>query len=98
MFSVGWLVLRIICDDENLFYCLRDNFVDTNEPWITNFRSLPEIQFIIKMINLDNQPTVEGIINEWNQIKSKITNINKAKLIGLGVNPWYLQIQYNHSK
>ena len=98
MLSVGWLILRVLCDDEKLFFCLRDNFVDTNEPWITNFRSLPEIQFVMKLINLDNQTTVEAIINEWNQIKSNITHINKAKLTGLGVHPWYLQIQYNHSK
>ena len=44
MYSVGWLILRLLCDDENLFFRLRDNFVpDTTKPWMAKFRSLPEI-------------------------------------------------------
>ena len=99
MFSVGWLILRLLCDDENLFFCLRDNFVtDTTVQWMTDFRSLPKIQLIKKMINLENQPSVESMINEWNQIKPKVTLITKSKLIGLGVDSSTLRIQYVHSK
>ena len=83
----------------HVFFCLRDNFVtDTSKPWMTKFRNLAEIQFIMKMINIDNQPTVETIINEWNQMKPKIKLITNSKLISLGVHPWYLQIQYVHSR
>ena len=99
MFSVGWLVLRVLCDDANLFYCLRDNFVgDTTKPWMTKFRSLLEIQFVMKMINLDSQSTVEAVVNEWNQIKSNVKLIHKPKLLALGVHPYYLKLQYVHSK
>ena len=99
MFSVGWLVLRVLCDDANLFYCLRDNFVDTtsSQPWMNKFRNLPEIQFIMKMINLEHQPTVEAVIREWNQIKSKVTMIERSKLIGIGVPKRELRLQYIHN-
>ena len=99
MFSVGWLVLRLLCDNENLFFCLRDNYVEnTTKPWMAKFRNLPEIEFIMKMINIENQPTVETIINEWNQISSKVTLIKRSKLVDLGVPKKYLKIQYIHSE
>ena len=99
MYSVGWLILRLLCDDENLFFCLRDNYVvDTTKTWMAKFRNLPEIEFVMKMINIKNQPTVEAVINEWNKISSKITLIHRSKLFGLGVPKKYLRIQYVHSK
>ena len=99
MLSVGWLILRILAVDESFFHCLRDNFVtDTTKPWMIKFRSLPEIEFVLQMINLENQPTVETIINEWSQISSKVTLIHRSKLVGLGVPRNYLQPQYIHSK
>ena len=99
MYSVGWLILRLLCENEKLFFCLRDNFVtDTSKQWMTKFRNLAEIQFVMQMIDIDNQPTVETIINDWNQIKFKVELITSSKLISLGVHPWYLQIQYVHSR
>ena len=99
MFSVGWLVLRVLCHNENLFFCLRDNFVaDTTTRWMNKFRNEPEIQLVMKMLNLENQPTVEAIISEWNQIKSRVTLIDRPKLIGLGVKKMHLRLQYVHSK
>ena len=99
MFSIGWLILRVLSVNQNLFYCLRDNFVaDTTKPWIAKFRSLPEIRLVSKMVDLEGQPTVEAIINEWKQISSQITLINRSKLIGLEVPRNYLQTQYVHSK
>ena len=99
MLSVGWLILRVLCDDEKLFFCLRDNFVeDTTRPWMAKFRSLPETRFVMKMLNLENQSTVELIINEWNQIKLKVTLIDRQKLIGIGVKKSDLRPQYVHSK
>ena len=99
MFSVGWLILRVLSVNQNIFYCLRDNFVaDTTKPWMASFRSLPEIEFVLKMINLENQPTVEAIINEWSQIKSSVILINRSKLVAIGVPRNYLQTQYIHSK
>ena len=99
MYSVGWLILRLLCENEDLFFGLRDNYVtDTSKPWIAKFRNLAEIQFVMKMINIDNQPSVQTIINSWNQIMPKIKLITNSKLISLGVHPWYLQIQYDHSR
>ena len=99
MFSVGWLILRLLSVNQNMFYCLRDNFVaDTTKPWMVKFRSLPEIDLVLQMINLENQPSVETMINEWSQISSKVTLINRSKLVSLGVPRNYLQTQYVHSK
>ena len=99
MFSVGWIILRVLSVNQNIFYCMRDNFVsDTTEPWMAKFRSLPEIELVLKMINIGNQPTVEEVINEWNQISSKVTLIVRSKLVGLGVPRSYLQTQYFHSE
>ena len=97
MYSVGWLILRLLCGDEDLFFCLRDNFV-ANTSKMAKFRNLPEIQFIMKLIDIENQSSVETILNDWNQIKFKVKLITSSKLISLGVYPWYLQIQYVHSR
>ena len=97
MYSVGWLILKLLCDDKDLFLCLRDNFVtDTSKPWMAKFRNLPEIQILLKMINIENQPTVETIIDEWNKIKSGVSLIQRSNLLSLGVPQEYLQLQYDH--
>ena len=97
MYSVGWLILKLLCDDKDLFLCLRDNFVaDTSKPWMAKFRNLPEIQILLKMINIENQPTVETIIDEWNKIKSGVSLIQRSNLLSLGVPQEYLQLQYYH--
>ena len=98
MFSVGLIILRLLCADKTLFYCLRDNFVDdTSTNWINNFRRLIEIKFVMQMIDLDNQPTIHEIKNEWQQINAKVKIIDENRLLALGVPSKYLVTQYNHT-
>ena len=112
IYSLGLVILRLLCDNTNLFHCLRDNFVentDMTEQWMIDFKDMTEIKFVLKMMDLDNQPTFDQIKNEWNQIKSSILKSFKLKsgiqmidgprLLRLSVPLHYLdKPQYNHTE
>ena len=102
MYSLGLVILRLLCDDEDLFYCLRDNYVHNTEvtkQWMIDFKNLTEIKFITRMMDLENQPTITEIENEWNRIKAGIRMIDVGRLLQrLSVPPKYLQLQYNHTE
>lgn len=98
MFSVGLIILQLLCADKNLFYCLRDNFVDDpNADWIQKFRNMIEINFVIQMVDLDNQPSVREIQTQWKKISAKIKMIDEQRLLTLGVPSEYLKTQYSHT-
>ena len=113
MYSLGLVILRLLCANTNLFHCLRDNFVqntDASNQWMIDFKNLTEIKFITKTMDLDNQPTLDQVKNEWNQIKStsflkyftqapSIQLIDGLRLLKLSVPVEYLdKPQYNHTE
>ena len=100
MYSLGLVILRLLCADQNLFHCLRDNFVtntDITQGWMNNFKNMPEIKFVLKMINLANQPSFYEVQNEWNRIKPGIKMTDVSCLLQLSVPRHYLQPQYIHT-
>ena len=101
MYSIGLIILRLLCLNQQLFHCLRDNFVkdaDINQHWMINFKNMTEIKFITKMIDLDNQLTYCEVINEWEQIKSSVRLIDAPRLLQLSVPRQYMQTQYQHTE
>ena len=94
IFSAGWICLRLLCVSKELFLSLRDNYVDNiNEPWMTDFRNLVEIKFISKLIDLDAQPTVQEVKDDWFKIRSSIRMIDNTRLQTVGVPSIYLKLQ-----
>ena len=48
---------------------LRDNYIDNEKPsWLKKFRKWPDIEMIMNMMNLSNQPTVEECKENWTEI------------------------------
>ena len=71
MYSMGLVILYVLCEDTRLFYWLRDNFIEDENPnWLVRLRKLPEIELTMKMINLKNQPTVGECKEQWDIILS----------------------------
>ena len=71
MYSMALVILYILCEDANTFYCLRDNFIENgNESWLKKFRMWPEIKMVMKMMNLSDQPTIEECKEQWKDILS----------------------------
>ena len=83
MYSMGLVLLYALCEDTELFYALRDNYVpndEFNKPWMTTFRKMPEIEFVMKMMDLGNQPTVDECEAEWKGIEESVEMITRARL------------------
>ena len=97
MFSMGLVFLYLLCQETELFYIFRDNFVvDPTTSWMVTFRSMIEVKFVMKMMNLNNQPTIAECKREWNRIKSSIQFITRTRLSSvLGDN---LKLQYKHDR
>ena len=86
LYSLGLVILRLLCHDQNLFHCLRDNFVHKTEvtkQWLIAFKNLTEIELVRRMMDLENQPTITEIENEWNRIKAEIRMIDNYRLLQL---------------
>ena len=101
MYSISLVILRLLCANQSIFHCLRDNFVvnsHTTQQWMIDFLNMTEIKFVKKMMNLDNQPTFQEIDNEWSRIRDGIKIIDASRLLQLSVPRQYLQPQYNHTE
>ena len=94
IYSVGWIILFLLCHSKELFHSLRNNSIeDMTRSWITRFRSLPEIDLVSKMIDLDTPLTVDEVKNEWILTKSNVKMIDKSRLLTLGVPACDLMLQ-----
>ena len=117
MYSIGLVILRLlcahsmarlnfsqlVCPDQDLFHCLRDNFVDNIDiaaQWMVDFKNMTEIKFVTSMINLENQPTFHEVEKEWNRIRYSIKTIDVPFLLQSQrpVPCQYLKPQYTHKK
>ena len=80
IYSVGWICLRLLCKSKKLFLSLRDNYVENvNEPWMTRFRSMVEIDFVYKLVDLSSPPTVQQVKDHWNRIRSSVQLIDISR-------------------
>ena len=94
MYSMGMVFLYLLCETQ-IFYCIRDNFVvNTKMPWMTSFRNMLEIKFVMRMINLNSQPTIAECKYEWNRIKSSVQLITRQRLLALQIPRNVLKLQF----
>ena len=99
IYSMGMIILWLFCESKELFYALRDNFVQNRqEQWLTRFRRLHEIQLVMKMLDLCNPLSIENVKTEWQKVMPNLQLITESNLLKLGVPANLLTPQYNHNR
>ena len=96
IYSIGWILLRLLCESKYLFLSLRDNYVENvNESWMIRFRSMIEIDFVFKLVDLNSPPTVQQVKDHWKRIRSSVRMIDLSRLqeIGVPTNSLGLQLE-----
>ena len=97
MYSTGLLVLYVMCKSRDLFYRLRDNYIEHGHEWLSEFRKEPIIGFVMKMMKLEL--TVEEAIQKWNDISGDIDFLQRKFRVSIynhrvflnGIGPqWYI--------
>ena len=78
MYSIGLLILYVMCESDELFYSIRNNIVKDGESWIWKFRNIPLIELVIQMINFEL--TVEECRQRWEEVSDKVEKISKIRL------------------
>ena len=66
MYSIGLLVLYIMCETSNLFYRLRDNYIEPGVEWVAELRQDPLIELVLDMIGLNL--STEECRTRWDDI------------------------------
>ena len=92
-YSVGMLVLYVMCDDRETFYRIRNNYVvNGGQQWLVDFRNNPFFKLIIDMMNLKVTPQeAKGC---WDQISGQVQIITKDYLWQtFGVDKKWLQVR-----
>ena len=90
-------MLYVMSDSRELFYRLRDNYVQGFQSWMTEFRADPLIELVIDMMNL--KPTVQECIDRWEQMSSKVCFLMELDFMDFYGIPWcWFEIQDNLDK
>ena len=79
MYSTGMLILYVMCENEQIFYKLRNNYVEHPGDWLSEFRKDPLIKFVIDMRNLNL--TVQECRDQWDKIHDQLEIISEDFLI-----------------
>ena len=79
-YSVALLMLYTMCDDREVFYRIRNNYVDRIRAprWLANFRNDPFFKLIIDMMKLKLTP--EEAKDRWNLISGHVKMITREYL------------------
>ena len=78
MYSIGLLILYIMCESRELFYRLRDNYVESWQPWMSEFRQDPLIELVIEMMNL--KLTAQKCAERWDEISDYVEILTESNL------------------
>ena len=93
LYSVALLVLYVMCDEREVFYRVRNNYVENfGQLWLTAIQNDSFFKLIIYMINLKVTPTEAK--DWWNQISGQVQIITKDYLCRtFGVDRSFLEVQ-----
>ena len=78
MYSTALLILYTMCDSEQLFYRLRDNYIELDKSWLAEFRADPLIELVIDMMNL--KPSVQECLDRWERISDYVCFLTEEDL------------------
>ena len=100
VYSAGLVILRLLCYSKELFQSLRDNYIGTKHIWLSRFRGLVEINFVMKLLDLDAPLTIQQVKNEWSLIEPNVRMITYQRLLKLGVPSIFLKsiLQPHHAR
>ena len=93
-YSVALLLLYTMCDNREMFYRIRNNYVDKTHArqWFNSFQKDPFFKLIIDMMNLKLTPTQAR--DQWNRIRGQVQVISEQYLRQtFGVDDWCLRVQ-----
>ena len=74
LYSVGLLLLYVMCEDREVFYRIRNNYVkNSGQKWLVKFRKDQFFELLIDMINL--KVTATKARKLWNRISNRVSII-----------------------
>ena len=77
MYSTGLMILYIMCESRDLFYRLRDNYINPDQEWLEKFRTEePIIAFVIEMLNL--KLSVREARRKWDEISGDVDFVQRS--------------------
>lgn len=91
LFSVGLVILYLLCEDDELFYAIRDNYTEQGATWTNYFRQLPEIDLIRQMVSPVSKPSIEWCEQQWQSFK--VDSIARKRLYGIGLPLSFVNLQ-----
>ena len=78
-YSIALLMLYTLCDDREVFYRIRNNYVENRgQQWLIALRNDPFFKLIIDMMNLKLSP--KEAKDRWDQISDQVRIITKEYL------------------
>ena len=78
MYSTGLLILYVMCESRDLFYRLRDNYIQGLQPCMDDFRKHPLIELVINMMGL--KLSVEQCLYRWNEVSDYVKFLTVSDL------------------
>lgn len=93
MYSVALLILYTMCEEREVFYRIRNNYVENHgQQWLTSLRNDTFFELIIDMMNLKVTP--KEAKDRWDNISGQVQMITEQDLWQIyGVDRWWLQVQ-----
>ena len=100
VYSAGLVILLLLCESKELFQSIRGNYIGIKHLWLSRFRGLIEINFVMKLLDLDAPLTVQQVKTDWSLIKPNVRMITRQKLLTLGVPAVFLKsiLQPHHAR
>ena len=85
LFSMGLVILYLHCEDDELFYAIRDNYVlfsSSSMQWVNRFRSSPALRLVCQMIEPfpNNRWYLDDLEKHWTSMKIKV--LTRNQLVG----------------
>lgn len=99
-YSVGLVILYLLCENDELFYAIRDNCVQPKQgrvysteetEGINEFRRIPVVRIIRQMIDPFNTSPLDYFKSQWKQTSLEL--ITFKRLVAKGIAAEYLKLK-----
>ena len=85
MYSFGMVILYVLCENKEIFFALRNNFVsaqDKQSNWYKDFHQRPEIRLITQMIKVEPSERIsfKHLKDVWRKMRDSTKIITRQNL------------------